>query len=251
MGDFLSVVIPAYNEESRIPPTLEKLHRYLKDRYGDFEIIVVDDGSSDNTPSAVENLGQKLDGIRLVRYAENRGKGYAVRTGVLASRGTLVLMCDADLSTPIEEIEKLKRFIRDGFAVAIGSRGLKESDILERQPWYRENMGKMFNLFVRILVTGGIHDTQCGFKLFRGDIARELFSKSLIDGFSFDVESLFLAKESGYTIKEVPVRWINSPTSRVRIMSDPVKMFLELFQIKVNSLLGRYNRTVSDSGKNA
>ena len=243
MNDFISVVVPAYNEESRIPPTLEKVHAYCKEKFSDFEILVVDDGSSDNTALVVKNLSVYLDHVNLIHYPQNAGKGHAVRKGVLSSRGNLLLICDADLSTPIEELEKLVPFIKSDYDIAIGSRGLRESDIVQRQPWYREAMGKTFNIFVRMLAVGGISDTQCGFKLFRGDVARGLFSKARIDGFSFDVEVLYLAKKAEYTIKEVPVRWINSPFSRVVLMSDPMRMFLELLIIKFNALTGKYNKS--------
>lgn len=242
MNDFISIVIPAYNEESRIRPTLEKVYAYCTDRFRKSEIIVVNDGSSDNTASLVKNLSRRLNNINLIHYPQNAGKGCAVRKGVLASSGNLLLTCDADLSTPIEELEKLISFIHSDYDIAIGSRGLKDSCILARQSWYREDMGKIFNVLVRMLVIRGIKDTQCGFKLFKGDIARSLFNKSCIDGFSFDVEVLCLAKKAGYTIKEVPVRWMNSPFSSVEIMSDPLKMFLELLKIKSNSLTGKYNQ---------
>lgn len=242
MNDFISVVIPAYNEESRIPPTLEKVHAYCKEKFREFEILVVDDGSLDKTVSVVKNIGMHLDHINLIHYPQNAGKGHAVRKGVLSSRGNLLLICDADLSTPIEELEKLVHFIHSDYDIAIGSRGLRDSCIVQRQPWYREGMGKTFNLFVRILAIGGIKDTQCGFKLFRGDVARAIFSKAGINGFSFDVEVLYLAKKAGHTIKEVPVRWINSPFSRVVLMGDPMKMFLELLIIRFNALTGKYNK---------
>ena len=241
MKSSVSVIVPAYNEESRIPSTLERLCEYLKCHFREFEIIIVDDGSSDDTASVVKALSLKLEELKLIQYEKNMGKGYAVRKGVLSSVGALVLMCDADLSTPIEELEKLRTLIDEaGFDIAIGSRGLRESDIIARQPWYREGMGKIFNMFVRTLVFGGIKDTQCGFKLFRGDVARNLFASSLINGFSFDVEILFLARKTGCRIKEEPVKWLNSPNSRVRLIRDPVKMFFELLKIRINWFAGRY-----------
>jgi dolichyl-phosphate beta-glucosyltransferase len=241
MKDSISVIIPAYNEESRIQPTIERIHSYLSEKFRDFEIIVVDDGSTDKTVPVVENLGRGRGNIRLIHYPENSGKGYAVKTGVLASRSDFLLTCDADQSTPIEELEKLFPFMEKGFDVVIGSRGLSESDIVVRQPWYRERMGKTFNMLVRALVIGGFKDTQCGFKLFRGDAARRLFRKSLISGFSFDVEILFLAEKEGFRIKEVPVKWLNSPNSRVRIIRDSAKMFVELFKIRAYWLSGKYS----------
>jgi dolichyl-phosphate beta-glucosyltransferase len=240
MKDSISIIIPAYNEELRIQPTIKRTHSYLRERYRDFEVIVVDDGSTDNTVSVVKSLGRELGNIRLLHYPGNSGKGYAVKTGVLASRGDFLLTCDADQSTPIEELEKLFPFLNKEFDIVIGSRGLRESDIVVRQPWYRERMGKTFNMLVRALVIGGVKDTQCGFKLFRGDVARRLFRESLISGFSFDVEILFLAEKGGFGIKEVPVKWLNSPNSRVRIVRDSMKMFIELFKIRAYWLSGKY-----------
>ncbi len=242
MRDSLSVVIPAYNEEARLPGTLRALSDYLRGSFKEYEIIVVDDGSSDGTASVVGTMGRELPNLTLISYPVNAGKGHATRRGVFASKGDLVLTCDADMSTPIREYEKLVPFVRDDFDIAIGSRGLRDSDIAVRQPWHRERMGKIFNSFVRALVVGGIKDTQCGFKLFKGDVARSLFKSNIIDGFAFDVEILFLAKRKSYRIKEVPIRWLNSPDSRVKIMRDPMKMFVELLRIRTNWLLGKYNK---------
>ncbi len=243
MSDSISIIIPAYNEELRIQPTLEKIHSYCAEKFSEFEIIVVDDGSSDNTLSLIRRLGRHLEHINPIHYPNNAGKGYAVRQGVLASKGDLLLISDADLSTPIEELEKLIPYIRhDSYDVVIGSRALEKSDIVVKQPWYREMMGKTFNIFVKVVAVSGINDTQCGFKLFRGYVARSLFSKCTIDGFSFDVEVLYLAKRSGYKIKEVPIRWINSPSSKVELIRDPLIMILELLRIRINSLTGKYTR---------
>jgi dolichyl-phosphate beta-glucosyltransferase len=243
MDEFLSVIIPAYNEEARIRPTLTGIGGFMRDNFRNFEIVVVDDGSRDNTKSVVESLIHEFGNLRLISYPANQGKGYAVGRGVLASRGDIVLFSDADMSTPVEEAEKLIRFVREGFDIAIGSRGLGESDIRVRQPWYRERMGKIFNLLVRFFTLKGVKDTQCGFKLFKGDVARNLFRKSLIKGFAFDVEILFLAQKAGFKIKEVPVRWFNSPGSKVRLISDPLKMFIELVRIRIYYLMGRYAPT--------
>ncbi len=238
--DFISVIIPAYNEEPRISETLKKIHQYLRENFEDFEIIVVDDGSTDSTAALVSAIRNELSGIKLRQNGKNMGKGFSVKNGILSSKGNLVLMSDADLSTPIEELQKLLPFIDRGFDIATGSRGLKESDIVIRQPWYRERMGKTFNVFVRLLLIGGIKDTQCGFKLFKGDVARRVFGKTRIHGFSFDVEVLFIAKKMGYKIKEIPIRWLNSPDSKVRVFKDSAKMLLELLKIKAYGLTGRY-----------
>ena len=240
MKDSISVIIPAYNEESRIKPTILRVHSYLKEKFGNFEVIVVDDGSTDGTASVINGLERGLDNIRLIHYPDNTGKGHAVKTGVISSRGDLLLICDADQSTPVEELEKLLPFLHRGFDVVIGSRGLRTSNIVVRQPWYREKMGKTFNILVRTLVVGGFKDTQCGFKLFRGDVARRLFGKSLISSFGFDVEILFLAEKEGFRVKEVPVKWLNSPHSRVRIVRDSLKMFMDLFKIQTNWRSGKY-----------
>lgn len=241
MSKDISVIVPAYNEALRLPETLRKIHGYLSEAPFEFEIIVVDDGSTDSTADETLKAASRLPGVRLLKNGRNRGKGYSVREGVLASTGELILISDADLSTPIEEIEKLMPFVREGFDMAIGSRGMDESDIAIRQSWYRENMGKAFNLLVRALVMRGIKDTQCGFKLMRAEAARRAFGKCRLEGFSFDVEVLFVAKRMGYSVKEVPIRWLNSPASRVRVISDSAKMFFDLFRIRAYQLLGYYD----------
>lgn len=249
MKESLSVIIPAYNEESRIGPTLKWMSGFLKDKFRDIEIVVVDDGSSDNTKSVVEGMAAELGDIRLISYPVNHGKGYAVRRGMLECRGELVLFSDADMSTPVEELEKLLPPLREGFDIAIGSRGLRDSDVRLRQPWYRQSMGKTFNLMVRLLTVGGIRDTQCGFKLFKGEVARNLFRKAFVDGFAFDVEVLFLAVKTGYTIKEVPVRWFNSPGSKVRLFRDSFRMFAELLRIRAYHSFGGHVRGEIDKDR--
>jgi dolichyl-phosphate beta-glucosyltransferase len=182
----ISVIIPAYNEEQRIAPTLERVSGYLGNRGLDYEILVVDDGSTDGTPAVVRAWSGKEPALRLLTNGVNMGKGASVRNGILASAGEQCLISDADLSTPIEEMEKLRDALDEGCDVAIGSRGLKEAEITVRQPWYRKYMGKSFNLLVKLLLFRGIEDTQCGFKLFRADAARNIFSRCRISGFSFD-----------------------------------------------------------------
>lgn len=245
-NEAISVIIPAYNEEQRIVPTLRRISEYLKDSWMDYEILIVDDGSTDGTARAVMELSDSLPNVNLLRSERNLGKGGAVKKGVLSSRGEFLLISDADLSTPIEEMEKLLQFIDEGFDIAIGSRGLSTSEIKVRQPWYREGMGKTFNVLVRVLLMDGIKDTQCGFKLFRGDVARKIFEKSRIGGFSFDVEVLFLAGKMGYGIKEVPIRWINSPASKVRILKDSVRMFLDILVTRLNWARGAYRNNRDD-----
>jgi dolichyl-phosphate beta-glucosyltransferase len=199
----------------------------------EFEIIVVDDGSSDGTGRIVVHIAKDIRNVRLVRYEKNRGKGHALRTGVLVTKGDFVLVMDADLSTPMDELRKLIPYLSDGgFDIAIGSRALALSDIIKKQPWWRRGMGKTFNRIVKALVIGGFSDTQCGFKLFKGEIARGLFREAKIDRFAYDVEILALARKKGYGIKEVPIRWINSPESRVDPVKDSLQMLADLVRIR-------------------
>lgn len=218
----LSVVIPAYNEARRIERTLSATLAYLTARVAQvgefsFEVLVVDDGSSDGTADVVSHWaatnGFVQSIVRVLRYETNRGKGYAVRYGVLRSVGARVLFMDADLATPIEELAKLEAVLdaaetdADALAVAIGSRPLRKSELLIRQPLYRELLGKAFNKFVQVLAAPGILDTQCGFKLFPGALARQIFALCTLDRFSFDVEVIYLARKLGGLVVEVPVRW--------------------------------------------
>ena len=213
----LSVIIPAYNEERRIEPGLRQALDYLSRRKLPYELLVVDDGSKDGTAKVAEAFAGQ--GVRVLRHERNRGKGAAVRTGLLASRGRKVLITDADFSTPIEEVEKLERRLQNGTPLVIGSRGLADSQIGQRQPFYREMMGRTFNRLIRIFGVRGIKDTQCGFKLTRGDEGRGLASELKIEGFAYDVELIWLARRRGYNVAEVGVVWVNSPDSRV----DPIR----------------------------
>ncbi|HEY4024884.1 MAG TPA: dolichyl-phosphate beta-glucosyltransferase [Candidatus Dormibacteraeota bacterium] len=225
---WLSVVIPAYNEESRLPRTLAAILSHLRLRGRPFEVIVADDGSVDGTGAVAAAAGPE---IRVLRLA-HAGKGAAVRAGVLATSGELVLLSDADLSTPVEELERLRAAIWSGAGLAIGSRRLGSSRVGVRQPLPRRVMGAVFNLFVRALVLPGISDTQCGFKLFRGDLARRVFSAARVDGFAFDVEAILLASQLGERVAEVPVAWHDSRQSRVRPLRDALAMFVELLRIR-------------------
>lgn len=236
----ISVVVPAYNEDKRLPSTLPHLWRGLKRRFATFEIIVVDDGSTDDTPTVVSRIAAELSGIRLVRYDVNRGKGYAVRTGILVAEGTYILFSDADLSTPLREVRKLLAALEEGCDVAIGSRARQESRIIQYQPLYRVLMGKTFNKIVQVLTVRGIRDTQCGFKCFKRNVAREIFHCCRIDGFSFDVEALFVASCRGMKIKEVGVLWRNSPLSKVHPVVHSLQMLRDLFVIRLYGLLGYY-----------
>jgi dolichyl-phosphate beta-glucosyltransferase len=216
-GVALSIVIPAFNEEERLPASLGAISAYLAARPSAprVEVIVVDDGSDDATAARAEEAGRRygLD-LRVLRLPRNSGKGFAVRTGCLEAAGLSVLVTDADLSTPIYEWEKLAAA---DAPVAIGSRALDESLVKEEQPFYRKAMGKLFNRLVRLVAVPGIHDTQCGFKLFSREAAREIFTRAKVDRFAYDVEALLLARQLGYGIAEVPVLWFNSSDSRVTL----------------------------------
>ncbi|PYQ04057.1 MAG: glycosyl transferase family 2 [Acidobacteria bacterium] len=230
----LSVIVPALNEEDRLPRTLERIASHLTRRGRDYEVLVVDDGSRDRTAARAESAGATV-----LRNETNRGKGFAVRRGMLAARGARRLMTDADLSTPIEELDRLCARMDEGHDVVVGSRALPGSRIEVRQPWYRENSGRLFNVFVRALAVPGVMDTQCGFKLFSAAAARDVFSAARLDGFSFDVEALFLARKKGYRIAEVPVVWRNDAASRVSLVRG-VLAFPDLLRIRANDWTGHY-----------
>lgn len=222
----LSVVIPAFNEARRLGPTLDRVTEYLRARDGEHEVLVVDDGSTDDTARRV--AAHPDPAVRLVRQEVNRGKGAALRRGVAESRGARVLLCDADLSTPIEDVERLDRHLDDGAHVAIGSRAAPGSEVHVHQPYYRELMGKIFNRIIRLLGVRGLRDTQCGFKLLDGDVARRLFRELRTEGFAFDVELVWLARRYGYRIDEVGVRWVDSPDSRVHALFDSAAMLRDV-----------------------
>ena len=227
----LSLVIPAYNEEKRLPVSLARIADWLGSRTPAIsaEVLVVDDGSSDRTAAVAEKTAGGLGlAFRVIRLPENRGKGAAVRAGALEAKGAHVLVTDADLSTPIEEVDKL---LAAGAPVAIGSRGVDATLVKQRQSLFRVASGRLFNLLVRVLAVSGIRDTQCGFKLFRADAAREVFSRAVVDRFAFDVEALLLARRLGFAIKEVPVLWFNSPDTRVGL-GGGLEAFAALFRIR-------------------
>ena len=225
----LSVVIPAYNERERLGATLERVLDYLSGRDEPFEVIVVDDGSTDETSTIAERYAER--GVRAERLAENQGKGAALRHGVLASRGYRVLLCDADLSTPIEDLEVLEPHLERALVV-LGSRAVDGARITRRQPFYREAMGKIFNRIVQVAAVPGIHDTQCGFKLLDGAVARDLFARLVTPGFAFDVELVWLARRLGHPVVEIGVRWENSPSSRVDPLLDPLRMLVEIARFR-------------------
>ena len=231
---YLSVIIPAYNEEERIGGTLAKIYSFLKTKNYDYEVIVVDDGSADKTiQEAQRSRLFKENNLRVIKNRINTGKGFSVKRGILASRGEYVLFSDADLSTPIEELDKLLAYIKEGYDVVIGSRGVIDSDVRVHQPWHREKMGKVFNLFVKSMLFKEFNDTQCGFKVFKGDVARGIAKHLKIYGFCFDVELLYLAKIKGCRIKEAGVVWHNSLQSKVSAVNSSINMFLDLIKIRL------------------
>jgi dolichyl-phosphate beta-glucosyltransferase len=235
----LSVVIPAYNEEERLPSTLDKVSSYLGTSGEAYEIVVVDDGSRDATSRVAQTFGDPH--LRVLRNDANRGKGYSARRGMLEARGTLRLMSDADLSTPIEELARLRARIASGAAVVVASRALPGARLEVRQSLYREGAGRLFNVLVRLVAVPGIRDTQCGFKLFTAAATEAAFRRALLDGFSFDVEVLFLARKAGLRIDEVPVTWRNDAASRVSTAGG-AQAFLDLARIRLNGWRGRYGR---------
>lgn len=226
----LSVVIPAYNEAERLGPGLRRAVDYLKRRGLAFEVLVVDDGSRDATVRVAEGFAG--EGVRVLRHERNRGKGAAVQTGLVASRGERVLLSDADFSTPIEELEKLEPRLRDA-ALVLGSRALDSSEIRQHQPLHRELMGKTFNLIIRALGVRGLRDTQCGFKLVRGDVGRVLGTELTIEGFAYDVELVWLARRHGHEVVEVGVVWADSPDSRVDPLRSSLAMLRDVVRIRL------------------
>jgi dolichyl-phosphate beta-glucosyltransferase len=228
----LSIVIPAYNEEQRLPRTIEQIERYLEGRKISYELIIVDDGSTDGTRQVMDAAAQRNNRIRLEALPANRGKGRALAAGVAVARGDEVLVTDADLSTPIEELEKLDAALKAGADVAIGSRAVKGSQIEIPQPVYRVLMGKVFNLIVQVVLLPGIWDTQCGFKLFRADVAHPVFAGLTTDGFGYDPEVLYMAKRRGMKIVEVPVVWRHSAPTKVLPIRSSFDMFKHVVRVR-------------------
>lgn len=239
----LSIIIPAYNEEKRLGRTLARIRDYFAGRAvwpEEIEFIVVDDGSTDGTARVVRDWMREMPSLRLVSNPANHGKGYSVRQGMLAARGRIALFSDADLSTPIEESEKLLAAIEAGNDVAIGSRAIDRSLIVVHQSRFREVAGMIFNGFVRLITGLPLHDTQCGFKAFVRERCRIIFEQQRINWFGFDPEILFLARRHGLRTAEVAVRWAHDPGTKVRVLSDSLRMFGDLLYIRWNWLLGRY-----------
>lgn len=232
LDPFLSIVIPAYNEEKRLPRSLEAIWAFLQRQPYTSEIVISDDGSRDATVKIARQFGEGKP-LLVLSDGENRGKGWAVRRGMLAARGQNVLFTDADLATPIEEVGKLLAARDEGYDVAIASRGLRESVLEVREPWYRELLGRAGNLLIQAVAVPGIWDTQCGFKLFSREACRDVFSRSVLDSICLDVELLYLARRMGYRIKEVPVRWRHDPDSRMRLLRESYRMLRDLARLRL------------------
>lgn len=233
----LSIVIPAYNERDRLPPTLQTLQAFAQAQPFLVEILIADDGSTDGSIDVIE---AEYSDISILRASQNAGKGAAVRRGLLAAQGEYVLFSDADLSTPIEEVTAMLGFLEEGFDIVIGSRGLASSQLEIRQPWWRELSGRTFNCLVRALSGLPYRDTQCGFKLFRRQAARLICERMTNDGWAFDVEMLMIASEHGMKVKEQPVHWFNREGSKVSLMNDAPNMFRDILQFRRLRNAGQY-----------
>jgi dolichyl-phosphate beta-glucosyltransferase len=234
MTPTLSIIIPAYNEADHLESTLQSIFNWIK--LPDWELIVVNDGSTDQTPTIVKKLSRRHPRVKLLNLPHNHGKGWAVKHGVLKSSGEWILFMDADSSTRINEMEKLWAF-RDKYDVIIGSRHLRRDSIKKPQPWFRHLAGRLGNLFIRIMLLPGIYDTQCGFKLFNKKAARDLFSRQQLNGWSFDLEILVLARRLGYAIKEVPIDWSHYASGRINIFTDGLKIIFDIVWLKFNQTI--------------
>lgn len=237
-----SIIIPAYNEENRIKSTLLIIEDFIKSKKISAEILVISDGSTDKTNKVVAEYTDKIENLALLTYEKNQGKGFAVKTGIQNSRGAYLLFADADNSTPIEELPKLKKAMEESHAqIAIGSRYLKGSNVRIKQSRFRILIGRTGNFLIRLFLIDGISDTQCGFKLFTHRAAKEIFTLQKVKRFGFDMEALVIAKSLGYKVTEVPVSWFNSTESRVRPIKDALHTLKDLVYIKLNLWAGRYS----------
>ena len=239
----LSIIIPSYNEELRLPASLGLIADYINKSGRDTEVLVVDDGSTDQTAAVAETFRTRIPQFRIVPNGENRGKGYSVRHGMTEARGDIVLFTDADLSAPIEEADKLIAAMEtETYDVAIGSRALDRNLITVHESGFREFAGIIFNKIVRAVLWLPFVDTQCGFKAFRRERCKIIFEQQRIERFGFDPELLYLARHHGLKSVEIPVRWAHSPATKVNMLRDSVQMFLDVFTIRWNSMRGRYRR---------
>lgn len=232
MASSLSIIIPTYNEERRLRPSLERVLEYFADRQELLEILISDDGSTDRTRELAEAYAADHPVVRLLPHEENRGKGHVVRRGMLAAKGDFVLFSDADLATPIEEIEKFWPAFEEGADICIASRALPGSEVVKYQPWYRKASGPILRFLLNFFGIAGIRDTQCGFKCFRRETIEPVFSRQTTENFSFDLEILYLAHRLGYQIREIPVRWIDNDDSRVHFFRDSLRILRDMITIR-------------------
>jgi glycosyltransferase involved in cell wall biosynthesis len=244
-GPTLSIIIPAFNESARIGSALSQVLACVRQRNWPAEVIVVNDGSRDNTAEIVRKIAAENPIVRLIENPVNRGKGFSVRNGMLHASGEVMMFTDADLSSPMEETERLLAAIREGADIAIGSRWLDKGRQTKHQPWYRQMFGRCFNLVTRIVMGLPFADTQCGFKAFRREAAYTVFQLQRIERWGFDPELLFIALKRGYGVREVPVTWGHDERSRLSYIKDGIKMLEELVYIRWNALTGVYSRDVS------
>jgi glycosyltransferase involved in cell wall biosynthesis len=243
---YLSVIIPAYNEAERIPKTLLAMDAYLSKVNYPYEILVVNDGSRDNTAEVVLKMARIVKNLKLIDVKENHGKGSVVKGGMLAAKGDIRLFMDADNSTSIDQIEAMKSFFKEGYGVVIGSRAVKGAKLEPPEPFYRQLIGKTLNLMVQVLLLPGIWDTQCGFKAYTAEAAEAIFGVSKISTWGFDVETLALAKRFGYNIKEIPVRWVNDTRSRVKF-SGGLQFLRDIARIRWWLWTGAYATLITEA----
>jgi len=241
-----SIVIPAYNERARIIATLQSVVACVREKHWDAEVIVVNDGSTDETAEIVRNFAANASEVRLMENPSNRGKGYSVRNGLLHARGEIVMFSDADLSAPIEEADRLFAAIDAGADIAIGSRWLATSRQTHRQPLYRQFFGRCFNALTRMVMRLPYADTQCGFKAFTRDAAQTVFQLQTIERWGFDPEILFIARKRRYKVAEVPVSWAHDARTRISYLRDGLQMLKELAIVRWNALLGRYGKQITE-----
>lgn len=228
----VSLVIPAYNEAERLPPSIARIIAYAEQQDRRLDLVIVDDGSTDGTADLARRLVADRIPLTVLVNNPNRGKGFSVRRGLLEAQGQCVLFTDADLSTPVEETDRLLAEIEGGADLAIGSRGMRGSQVQVHQPWWREKAGKLFGVMTRALVLPGIHDSQCGFKCFRREVAHAILAHQTLDGWAFDVELLLIARKLGYRIAEVPVHWVNDPNSKVHMLTDGPRMLADMLRVR-------------------
>jgi len=242
LSTFLSVIIPAYNEENRLPGTLEQVFHFLEKQPFTSEVIIVENGSSDKTLEVAQKFAEAHKNFRVMR--SERGKGAAVQRGMLEAQGEYLFMCDADLSMPVEEMSKFIPPVLQGFDIVIGSREAKGA-VRYNEPPYRHLGGRGINFIIQLLILPGLNDTQCGFKCFRADIAKDIFQKQTLHGWSFDIELLHIARRRGYRVQEIPIHWYHFADSKVSALRDAARMIQDIFRIHANTWRGMYDRNAS------